>query len=84
MSERSKIDLDNYFGEALKQVRTEKGLTQAGLAELCNLDVSYISMLERGVRQPSLEVIIVIAQGLKIDASELVIYVEKQVEKNSK
>ncbi len=66
------IDIDGYFGEALKQRRREKRVTQGNLAIIAGLDRTYISMLERGVRKPSLEAVIALATALKIDPVELV------------
>jgi transcriptional regulator with XRE-family HTH domain len=59
------------FGQCLKKARTNKGLSQEKLAEAANLDRTYISLLERGKRNPSLLCIIAICKGLNINLSEL-------------
>jgi len=51
-----KIDIDGHFGEVLKVQRKVRKITQEELAAKVMLDKNYISMLERGVRKPSLEV----------------------------
>jgi transcriptional regulator with XRE-family HTH domain len=63
---------EEAFGHALKAVRTKKNLSQEQLAFSCNLDRTFISMLERGQRQPSLTSILTIAASLDIPAHELV------------
>ena len=64
------------FGETLQKFRQAKGLSQESLALTCGRDRTYISMLERGKRQPTLETIFRLAEGLEVAPSELVIAVE--------
>jgi len=59
------------FGQRVRQLRTELGLSQEAFADECGLDRTYISGIERGVRNPTLEVIAVIADGLKIKINAL-------------
>ncbi len=47
------------------------GLSQEAFADRCGLDRTYISGIERGVRNPTLEVINVIASGLQIELKDL-------------
>ena len=42
------------FGEQIRLLRTESGLSQEKLAELCGMDRTYISGIERGIRNVSL------------------------------
>jgi transcriptional regulator with XRE-family HTH domain len=46
-------------------------LSQEGLAELSGLHRTYISGIERGVRNPTLSIILQIANALKVRPSEL-------------
>lgn len=59
------------FGKNLKTQREAKGLTQEKLAEKAELDPTYISGIERGVRNPSLLSIIRIAKALGTEAASL-------------
>lgn len=59
------------FGQRLKTLRLQAGLSQEAFADKCGLDRTYISGIERGVRNPTLEVIKVIADGLEIKLSKL-------------
>lgn len=59
------------FGLALKELRAEQQLSQVALAEACRCDVSSISKLERGLTQPSLHFMLLLAQGLDVEAEEL-------------
>jgi len=59
------------FGSNLRRKREEKKLTQEKLAEKADLDPTYISGIERGVRNPSLLSIVRIAKALGTTASDL-------------
>jgi len=60
------------FGHAVRARRTELGLSQEELAERCELDRTYISGVERGRRNPTVQAVFRIAQGLGVPASDLV------------
>ena len=64
--------IQKTFGEVLREVRVGRGLSQQELALQSELDRTYISLLERGLRQPSLTTLIVLASTLDIDPAELV------------
>ena len=66
------INIDGHFGEVLKVQRKVRKITQAKLAAKVKLDKTYISMLERGLRKPSLEVTINLAKALEIPPIEIV------------
>ncbi|MDG0802555.1 MULTISPECIES: helix-turn-helix domain-containing protein [Pectobacterium] len=71
--ERSK-DITVRFGQRVKTLRLQAGLSQEAFADKCGLDRTYISGIERGVRNPTLEVIGVIADGLGIEFKYLFDY----------
>jgi transcriptional regulator with XRE-family HTH domain len=52
------------FGERLKQIRTEKGLTQPQFAQLAGIEQSYLSKLENDKSVPSAEMFTTILSGL--------------------
>ena len=66
------------FGEVLRTLRKERGLSQEKLAEMCDLDRTYISMLERGLHQPSLTAFLRLAQAVEVSAAMLVESVQKR------
>lgn len=59
------------FGENLKALRLKKGISQEKFAELTGLDRTYISGLERGVRNPSFLILKRLAAALAVQPSEL-------------
>lgn len=60
------------FGLVLRELRTAKGISQERLAFTGDLDRTFISLLERGKRQPSLTSILQIARALDIPPGEIV------------
>lgn len=60
------------FGQVLRELREENKTSQEKLAELADLDRTYISLLERGLRQPSLTTIFKLSMALGIKPSEMV------------
>ena len=52
------------FGSALRQVRLSRGLSQEKLGLITNLDRTYISGIERGRRNPTLQIIWILARAV--------------------
>lgn len=59
------------FGQRVRALRKERGLSQEALAERSGLDRTYISGIERGLRNVALQNIEVLAQALDIPIAEL-------------
>lgn len=60
-----------HLGEIICRRRLRAGLTQAELAEECEVTINYISMLENGRRGPSLAMLVKIGQALGARPSAL-------------
>ena len=63
---------EQAFGMVLKEHREALKLSQEKLAFQAGLDRTFISMLERGIRQPSLTSILVLAEALNVSAEQMV------------
>ena len=59
------------FGDRVRHLRTQAGLSQEKLAFLTGFHRTYIGMIERGERNISLTNILVFAKAFEMDASEL-------------
>ncbi|MBT3199052.1 MAG: helix-turn-helix transcriptional regulator [Phycisphaerales bacterium] len=66
------MSISEAFGLILRQARQDKGLTQERLGELSGLHRTYISLLERGQRTPTLDVLFRLAGSLGVSASDMV------------
>jgi transcriptional regulator with XRE-family HTH domain len=60
------------FGERIKTLRKERGWSQEKLAEETGFHRTYIGMIERGERNPSLININIFAKTFGISISELI------------
>jgi transcriptional regulator with XRE-family HTH domain len=61
------MNLANYYGQAIRRHRELLRLSQEELASRASIDRTYISGVERGVRNPTLEVMQRIATSLGAD-----------------
>ena len=59
------------FGRNVARLRTEAGLFQDKLSELADLDRTYLSGIERGVRNPGIRAVVKIARALRVTVDQL-------------
>ena len=59
------------FGSRVRELRTDRGLSQEEFANICGLDRTYISGIERGVRNVSLVNIKLLADAFDVTISQL-------------
>lgn len=64
--------IEKFFGQVLQQLRKERGLSQEELGFDSGYHRTYISLLERGKKSPSLQTIFQLAKALKVEPSEIV------------
>lgn len=60
------------FGEKVRQIRKEKGLSQEALADLAGIDRSYMGHIERGDQNITLTKIHQIADALEVPIINLI------------
>lgn len=70
-------ELANKFGELIKQIRKEKGISQEELGFRSNVHRTYIGMIERGEKNITLENIEKIAKGLGVSMKLIFEQLEK-------
>lgn len=64
-------NLPKQFGKRVKEIRLSRKMSQGDVSRRLNLHRSYISGIERGVRNPSLKVVEKIAKALGVKANDL-------------
>ena len=64
--------ISKQFGTAVRNRRMAVGMSQENLAEKAALHPTYVSMVERGVRNATLGVAARIAKALKVDLPKLI------------
>jgi transcriptional regulator with XRE-family HTH domain len=71
------------FGQALREMRKGRKISQEQLAFDSGFDRTYVSMVERGVRSPTIRSLVRLAEVLQVPSSEIVLRMEALL-KNAK
>ena len=66
------------LGATVRRLRLERGFSQAGFAEACKLERSYMGLVERGEANISVRTALRISRGLDIGLSAFFSEVERQ------
>jgi len=72
------MGLERLFGQLLQEIRKKRGLSQEDLGFESGYHRTYISLLERGLKNPSLKTIFQLAKALKVRPSEMIQRIENQ------
>ena len=70
-------EVSQAIGRVLREQRTARGLSQEALALSADVDRTFVSQIERGIRQPTLTTLCKLAAALEIQPSTLVARMEK-------
>jgi len=65
------MDEKKLIGIRIKNLRRARGYSQERLAERIGINPKYLSSIERGQENPTLDLFIGLAQGLKVDLHEI-------------
>src|SRR5919197_792121 len=65
------MDERKLLGQRVKHLRRLKGYTQEQLAERIEINPKYLSSIERGAENPTLDLLRRLAKGLQVDLYEL-------------
>ncbi len=67
------------FGRVLREQRGARRISQEGLALSAGVDRTFVSQMERGIRQPTLTTLWKLASALELSPATLVARVERLV-----
>ena len=65
------MDIQKTIGKNIRGLRNTKKISQERLAELADLDRTYIQSIEKGDRNISVEVLLKLATGLNVQVTEI-------------
>jgi transcriptional regulator with XRE-family HTH domain len=71
-------DTNPTLGRVIRRLRTERGISQEGLAAISGIDRTFMGEIERGEANPSFDVLQRIASGLTVRLSELILHYESE------
>jgi len=72
------MDERKLLGQRIKSLRKIKGYTQEQLAEIIDINPKYLSSIERGEENPTLDLFLRLAQGLKVELSDLLRFTHEE------
>ncbi len=73
------MDIGLAFGKVLRQKRIESGLTQEQLAHEADIQRNYVSLIERGVHNPTIAILFKLAHALRCPPSALIADLETKL-----
>ena len=65
------MDTKRRIGRRIKSLRRGRALTQEQVAERTRLSVNYLSRIERGLENPTLDTFLALAGALKVELLDL-------------
>lgn len=75
----SRPDVESLVGERVHAIREERGLSQRQLARECGVSSGHISLLERGVVQPTVRTLETLAAQLGVDVVDLIVSPDRSI-----
>lgn len=68
---KNSLSLNEIVGINLREIREERGLSQEDFAEVCGLHRNYLSSIERGERNITLDTLSQIAAAINVSPIQL-------------
>ena len=66
------LNIEQAFGIVLKKYRVEESISQEELAFESGLDRTYISLLERGKRKPTINTLFALSKALNVSPHQMI------------
>jgi len=70
------VDLKEMIGSRIQEIRNKKGLTQDQLSEKVGISSKYLSSIERGKENPTLNTILKLTRSLDVKPDEFFVHLE--------
>jgi len=77
------MDIETAFGLVLRRIRNEKGFSQEELSDLSGFHRTYLSLLERGRKTPSLDTCERLSKALGLQMHDFVLLIEEEMIKSN-
>jgi len=84
MKKKGELKPEAAFGLVIRELRNKLAISQEKLALTSDMDRTFISLLERGLRQPSLKSILRLSESLKIRPGDLIDRVVEKLPQKTK
>ncbi|HHV11834.1 MAG TPA: helix-turn-helix transcriptional regulator [Clostridiales bacterium] len=74
------MELEAALATVLRNKRRLAGFSQEELAHRCNIDRTYISMLERKKRKPTINIVFKMCDALDVKPSDFILEIEQLID----
>jgi len=65
------VDIKQMIGARIAEIRAQKGMSQEYLAGEMGISSKYLSSIERGLENPTLNIFITLSETLNVDLEEI-------------
>lgn len=65
------MDIKDVLARNVREIREQRGWSQEELGDLADVHRTYVSQVERGIRNPTIEIVARLAKALKVSAADL-------------
>ncbi len=72
------MDTKQMIGARTKEIRTKKGITQERISERMEINPKYLSSIERGKENPTLNTLVKLSEFLEVDLGEIFSFIEAE------
>ena len=72
------MDLKEMIGARIREIRTKRGFTQEALSEKMGVNPKYLSSIERGKENPTLNTLVRLSESLEVEIGEIFGFVESE------
>jgi len=62
--------ISKRLGDNIRRIRQEKGMSQGDISRALDMDRGYISRVEKGIKNPTIDTLSKIANALKVNIDE--------------
>ncbi|MGG0570059.1 helix-turn-helix transcriptional regulator [Priestia flexa] len=76
------MEIEQAFGIVIKKYRLERSISQENLAFGAGLDRTFVSLLERGKRRPTINTLFAISRVLEVRPHKIIKDIELLIHKN--
>jgi len=73
------LEPSQAFGQVLRRFRKDAGLTQEQLSFEAEIERNFVSLIERGINQPTIKVLFKLARALGTTPSQMLLEVEAKL-----
>jgi len=70
------VNKKQMVGARIKELRNRKGFTQEQLSEKMGINPKYLSSIERGNENPTLNTLIKLSEALEVDSGEIFSHIQ--------